>query len=215
MIITEPKPFEKILESLQNAEKVIVLGCSRCATGCGTGGEKEVAAMAEKLKKAGKEVLAQKVLESPCDDRLNKRDFKEVGAGVFKVADAVLVMSCGAGVQTIADLCDLPVFPALDSLFLGRTKRVGRFYEMCVMCGDCVLDQTGGICPVSRCSKRLLNGPCGGSHDGKCEVNPNLDCAWYLIYEKLKAHNKLDKMESVKPPKDYSKVIRPRKVELR
>jgi hypothetical protein len=145
---------------------------------------------------------------------LNKRDFKELGSGVFKVAQAILVMSCGAGVQTIADLSELPVFPALDSLFLGLTKRIGKFYEMCVMCGDCVFEQTGGICPVARCSKRLLNGPCGGSHDGKCEVNPQQDCAWYLIYKKLSEHQKLDKMTSIKQPKDYSKVIRPRKVEI-
>jgi len=215
LIITEQKQFEKILKSLEGAEKIIVFGCSRCATSCGTGGEKEVAAIVKKLEKAGKEVLASKVLEAPCDDRLNRIDFKEVGSGVFKTADAVLVLSCGAGVQTIADISELPVIPALDSLFLGRTKRIGKFYEMCVMCGDCVLEKTGGICPVARCSKRLLNGPCGGSHDGKCEVNPNQDCAWYMIYKKLEKQGKLDKMETRQPPKDYSKVIRPRKVETR
>lgn len=215
MIITEQKPFEEVLKSLEGAEKIVVLGCSRCATGCNTGGEKEVEAVVKKLEKAGKEVLGHMVLEAPCDDRLNKKDFKEVGSGVFKTADAVLVMSCGAGVQTVAEMVELPVFPALDSLFLGRTKRLGKFYEMCVMCGDCVLDETGGICPVARCSKRLLNGPCGGSHDGKCEVNPNQDCAWYMIYKKLGDQKKLDQMKARKAPKDYSKIIRPRKVENR
>lgn len=216
MIITEAKPFEQILASLKNASSIYVIGCGRCATSCSTGGEKELAEMNEKLKKAGKKIIGSQVVEAPCDDRLVIKALRQAqGKDKVKDADAVLVMSCGAGVQTVAEICEIPTFPALDSMFLGRTKRLGKFYEMCIMCGDCVLSDTGGICPVSRCSKHLLSGPCGGSHEGKCEVNENYDCAWYLIYEKLKKQGKLDNFLEKRKPKDFSKVIRPRRVEFK
>ncbi len=214
MIITEQKKLEQILDYLKDAKSVYIVGCGRCATSCETGGEREVKEMAKRLKGKGKRVTGYVVVEAPCDDRLVSRELK-VESGKLKTADALLVMSCGAGVQTIADLIDKPAFPGLESLFLGRTKRLGKFYEMCTMCGECIIDETGGICPVARCSKHLLNGPCGGSHEGKCEVDQKYDCAWYLIFERLKAQGKIEKLKKFMKSKDYSKVIRPRKIEYR
>jgi len=214
MIITEKKKLEKILEYLKDSKSIFIIGCGRCATSCETGGEKQVKEMAKKLKGKGKRVVGSVVIEAPCDDRLVKRDLK-AHSSQLKASDSLLVMSCGVGVQTVAELIDKSVYPALESLFLGRTKRIGKFYEMCMMCGDCVLEETEGICPVSRCSKHLLNGPCGGSHKGKCEVDPKYDCAWYLIFEKLKKLGKLDKLKKFRKPKDFSTIVRPRKVEYR
>jgi ferredoxin len=214
LIITEQKKLEKILEYLKDAKSVYIIGCGRCATSCETGGEKQVAEMAEKLKESGKKISGAIVIEAPCDDRMVLKSLKGKKKTV-EGSDGLLVMSCGAGVQTVAELADVTTYPALESLFLGRTKRLGKFYEMCLMCGDCTLEETGGICSVARCSKHLLNGPCGGSHNGKCEVDPKYDCAWYLIYERVKDQGMLDKLRKRRKPKDYSKIIRPRKIEYR
>jgi len=214
MIITEPKNKDQILKSLADVKSVFVVGCGRCATSCSTGGEKEVGAMVDFLKASGKEVLGSKVMEAPCDERIVIKDHAANTSQIDK-ADAILAMSCGAGVQVIAEVSGKHTLPALDSMFLGKTKRHGKFSELCIMCGDCLLEDTGGICPVSRCSKGLLNGPCGGSHNGKCEVNENYDCGWYLIFEKLKKLNKMDKLKEFRKPKDYSRIIRPRKVETK
>ena len=214
MIITEAKNKEQILKSLAHDKSIFVIGCGRCATSCETGGEKQVAEMVEFLKSSGKEITGSKLIEAPCDERLVIRDHASNKSEIEK-ADAVLVLSCGAGVQVVSEVSGKNVIPALDSMFLGKTKRHGKFSELCIMCGDCLLEDTGGICPTSRCSKGLLNGPCGGSHNGKCEVNESYDCGWYLIFEKLKKLGKLDKIKELRKPKDYSRVIRPRKVETR
>jgi ferredoxin len=214
MIITEKKDYKKILESLKGHDSVYVIGCGRCATSCATGGEEQVKEIVAKLKKDGKKIKGSLVIEAPCDERLVAQFSRKEKAAIDE-SEVLLVLGCGAGVQTVADVIKLPTYPALESLFLGKTKSLGRFYELCVMCGDCALETTGGICPVARCSKHLLNGPCGGSHKGKCEVDPNIDCAWYLIFERLKELKQFDKVKKYTKPKDYSKVIRPRKVELR
>ena len=214
MIITEKKEYKKILESLKGMDNIYVVGCGRCATSCSTGGEEQVVDIVGKLKKDGKKITGSYVIEAPCDERLVVKFSKAEKAKIDK-SDALLVLGCGAGVQTVSDVVKLPAYPALESVFLGKTKNLGRFYELCVMCGDCALEETGGICPVARCSKHLLNGPCGGSHQGKCEVDRNLDCAWYLIFERLKELKQFDRIKKYQKPKDYSKAIRPRKVELR
>jgi ferredoxin len=231
MIITEKKKKEQILEYLKDAKSVFLVGCGRCATSCETGGEKQVAEMLEFLLRKGKKIAGSIVIEAPCDERLAVKELKNQNsppeapclpagrdppsAEKLKTAEAVLVLACGAGVQVVSDVSEKPTHPALDSMFLGKTKRLGKFAELCIMCGDCVLDDTGGICPVSRCSKGLLNGPCGGSHKGKCEVDPAYDCGWYLIFERLNKLGKEDKIKQIRTPKDYSRVIRPRKLEIR
>jgi len=214
MIITEQKKKEQIIEYLKDAKAVFLVGCGRCATSCETGGEKQVAEMLEFLLKKGKKIAGSVVIEAPCDERLAIKELKNQNSKL-KISDAVLVLACGAGVQVVSDISEKPTHPALESMFLGKTKRLGKFAELCIMCGDCVLDDTGGICPVSRCSKGLLNGPCGGSHKGKCEVDPAYDCGWYLIFERLNKLGKEDKIKQIRKPKDYSRVIRPRKLEIR
>ena len=214
MIITEKKDYKRILDSLKGHDNIYVIGCGRCATSCSTGGEEQVEEIVAKLKKDSKKIAGSYVVEAPCDERLVAK-FSRAEKAKIEKADALLVLGCGAGVQTVSDIIRLPTYPALESIFLGKTKTLGRFYELCVMCGDCVLEETGGICPVARCSKHILNGPCGGSHKGKCEVDQNLDCAWYLIFERLKELKQFDKVKKFQKPKDYSKMIRPRKVELR
>lgn len=212
MIVTEQKKYEEILEMLKDAKSVFIAGCGSCATASKTGGEDEVKQMAEKLKKDGKIISGTVVVESPCDQRLCRKEFTPLKSQLDS-ADAFLVMSCGAGVQTVVGLVGKAVYPALNSLFVAKTERAGKFYEMCTVCGDCQLDKTGGICLLTRCPKNTLNGPCGGSTEGKCEVNSENDCAWALVYERLKQLNKVDNIKDFKPVKDWTKALRPHKLE--
>ncbi len=212
MIVTEQKKFEEILSMLEGAKSVFIVGCGSCSTTSNTGGEKEVAAMKAELEKRGFSIAGSSVVESPCDARLNQKIFRENKEAV-ESADAFLVMSCGAGVQTVAGLVGKKVFPALNSMFIAEIKRAGKFYEMCVNCGECQLDKTGGICLMTRCPKNTLNGPCGGSVKGKCEVNQDSDCAWSLIEERLKQINSVDSIKDFRPAKDWTAAMRPHKVE--
>jgi len=212
MIVTEQKKFEEILKMLEGSGSVFIAGCGACATSTVTGGEKEVKEMAASLEKAGKKVTGTQVIESTCDMRLCRRDLKKHQKEIDG-ADAFLVMSCGAGVQTIAGLIGKSAFPALNSMFLAKVERSGKYFEMCTTCGDCQLDRTGGICLVTRCAKNTLNGPCGGSVDGKCEVNDKNDCAWALIEERLKQLNNVEDLKDFQPVKDWTAALHPRKVE--
>jgi len=212
MIITKQKPFEKIEEMTQPYSEVFIVGCGTCSTSCQTGGEKEVAEMAEKL---GEKVVGTTVVEEPCDIRVCRRDLK-AHREALKRADAVLVLSCGSGVQTVAEFTGKIVLPGLDTCFIGETERLGRFYDRCRACGDCILDETGGICPITRCPKSLLNGPCGGQVEGKCEVGDYKDdCAWVLIWKKLKEQDRLDLFTRFRPPRDHSKKVLLREVTFR
>ncbi|HAR64441.1 MAG: 5,10-methylenetetrahydrofolate reductase [Candidatus Margulisiibacteriota bacterium] len=202
MIISDQKPFEEIAHSLKASDSIFVVGCGDCATSCATGGEKEVAQLAEKLAASGKTITGTAVIATGCDERLVKRDLKKSS---LTPEDAVLVLACGSGVQAVNSVIDNYVVPGLNSLFLGKIKNLSTFDKVCSMCGECVLAKTGNICPVTRCPKHLLNGPCGGSSEGKCEVNRNNDCAWFLIYERLKKLDKLSFLNSYQPPKDNSK----------
>ena len=204
MIITKKKPFEKVLEMAQPYDKVFVIGCGTCSTSCQTGGEDEVAEMADKL---GDKVIGTAMVEEPCDRRINRRDLKQ-SKEILKEADAVLVLSCGSGVQTLADYTGKVVLPGLDTCFIGEIERIGKYYDRCRACGECILDETGGICPITRCAKALLNGPCGGQVEGKCEVGEyENDCAWVLIWKRLKEQDRLDTFMKFRPPRDYSKKV--------
>ena len=173
-----------------------------CSTSCQTGGEDEVKEMTEKL---GDKVVGWAMVEDPCDLRLDRRDLKAHKEQIAE-SDAVLVMACGAGVQTVGKYSDKIVLPALNTLFIGETERLGRFHDMCRACGDCILDETGGICPLTRCAKGLLNGPCGGQVKGKCEVGDyEYECAWVQIYDRLKEQDRLDLFTEFRPPRDFSK----------
>ena len=200
--VTKQKPLEEILPSLGEGKKVYLIGCGTCATICHTGGKAEVLEMKEKLEAEGKKVTGWMVIPTACDE-LTREALAE-NAEAVEQADAILVMSCAFGVQTVTMYSEKPVYPALNTLFVGKEETPGHFIEVCMQCGNCVLATTVGICPLVRCAKSLLNGPCGGSVDGKCEVSPDTPCAWQLIYDRLEALGQLDKMEEIVPVRDWS-----------
>lgn len=211
--ITEQKPLEEIQTLLGGKGKVYLIGCGTCATMCHTGGSEEVLEMKGRLTEVGKEITGWTVIPIACEE-LAEEGLKEFRQQVGK-GDAILVMACAFGVQNIVRYNPgRPVYPALNTLFIGFEEEPGRFVELCSQCGDCILGRTAGICPLTQCSKGLLNGPCGGSKNGKCEVNPERDCAWLLIYERLKKLGELDKMRGDPMLKDYSKMTRPREIEV-
>ncbi|WP_102398961.1 methylenetetrahydrofolate reductase C-terminal domain-containing protein [Haloimpatiens massiliensis] len=214
MVISEKKPLEEILKYLEGSKKIVLTGCSLCASSCQVGGEEQLVEMKAKLEENGKEVLGFKVLDPSCNFLKAKKDLKELKEAL-KEADAVLSLACGDGVQTVAKLVKVPVYPANNTRFIGEVERIGKFDEACRACGQCQLGWTGGICPVTKCAKGLLNGPCGGARDGKCEVDPNNDCAWILIYEKLKDLNKLDNLAEIREPRDYQLDMHPLKMDIR
>ena len=200
--ITEQKPLEEIMQCLDRSKSVYLIGCGTCATMLHTGGKSEVLEMKDKLEAAGKKVTGWMVIPTACDE-LTKAALIE-NAQAIEAADSILVMSCAFGVQTVNFYTDKPAYPALNTLFIGKEERPGYFIEVCMQCGDCVLAQTAGIGPLVRCAKSLLNGPCGGSVEGKCEIDPDTPCAWQLIYDRLAALGQLDKLEEIEPIKDWS-----------
>ncbi|CEI73998.1 methylenetetrahydrofolate reductase C-terminal domain-containing protein [Romboutsia hominis] len=215
MIVSENKSMQEILGFLKKAQKVVIVGCNECAATCKSGGEEEVLKMKEALESEGKTVLGYTLLEPACNLLKSKKDLK-VLKEELKEADAVLSMACGDGTQTIVkNINKLPVYPANNTMFIGETKRVGEFEESCKACGECELGWTGGICPVTVCAKGLINGACGGAKNGKCEVSPENDCAWIMIYEKLKELDQLENMVEMRPMKDYSKQNNPRHLNLK
>lgn len=212
MIITRKKPIEELLGMLGGVKKVAIVGCGNCASACQTGGEKEIADMKALLQERGIEVVATALPDECCHKMLVKKDTKALrDCG----AEAIIGMACGDGVQTVADNIALPIYPANDTMFLGQIERVGIFHEYCRMCGECVLGYTGGVCPVSRCAKSLVNGPCGGQRNGKCEVNPENDCAWVQIYKRLEAIGQLHMFDQPRPERGYENAAYPKHINLR
>lgn len=212
--ITEQKPLEEIKQYLEGCQKVYIIGCGTCTTITHTGGKAEVLDMKDKLEAAGKEVTGWMVIPTACDP-LTRDALAEESENVEK-AECILVMSCAFGVQTVNLYTDKAVYPAQNTLFIGKEQEPGQFSEVCAQCGDCVLAATGGICPVVRCAKGLLNGPCGGSVEGKCEIDPDIPCAWQLIIDRLAALGQLDKLEELAPLKDWSTSLSggPRKIKI-
>ena len=215
MITAEQKPIEEIWEMIAPYKRILALGCGSCVAECAAGGEKETAMLASilhmKAKMNGEEVL----IEEKTIDRQCVKDFVIQLDDMIDQYDAILSLGCGAGVQAVADMFpEVPVVPALNTEFIGETKDQGYWVESCVGCGDCMLYHFAGVCPLSRCSKHLLNGPCGGSKNGKCEINPEVDCAWQLIIDRLSKIDALDRIEKIYPPKDWSKKqgVGPRKI---
>jgi len=202
MIVNVPKPIEEVKEALADYEKVFILGCGGCPVGCESGGEPRLAELKKELESAGKKVTGTQIIDFLCNKAL-------VGAQLryqlpaLKNSDAVLVVSCGVGVQATSQMIDLPCLPANNTLSSQGMQGLWPGEERCEGCGDCVLHLTGGICPITRCAKSLLNGACGGSHNGKCEVEKDRDCAWHLIYERLKALGKLDNLKKMPKLRDY------------
>ena len=210
MIVTKQKTKQEILKILEGKNRVFIIGCGDCATVCKTGGEEEALQMSFFLKSNGKEVTGIIVPDVTCVAAQAKTAFAK-NREALKVSDAVLVLACGAGVQNIKenDRAGLDILPGCDSLFSALVDKDGIFREVCVSCGECILALTDGICPVARCSKGLLNGPCGGQNKGKCEVDRDRDCAWILIYNRLKEKGRLNLLKKIQPAKSHNIVKRP------
>jgi len=206
--ITKQKPFDEVEEQLDRFDRVYIIGCGTCATMTRTGGKEEVLDMKEHLEGLGKLVTGWTVISIACDE-MTETTMKE-NDGAIQNADCILVMACALGVHKVNQYIDKPVIPALDTLFIGIEDSPGNFHEVCAQCGQCVLGETAGICPLTACHKGLLNGPCGGTNNGKCEVDKEKDCGWTLIYQRLEKQGRLDLMRKYHPPKNYQVAPRPR-----
>lgn len=210
MLLSQQKPLEEVLRSLEGENNIFILGCSGCAEASGTGGKPQVLEMKGKLEQAGKKVTGWSVVDFLCQkalvqSRLRARG-RELGA-----ADSILVMTCGVGVQAVAAVSDKITHPGCNTISLGGMRGEWQGSERCQECGDCVLDYTGGICPLTACSKSLLNGACGGTtKEGKCEVDSEMDCGWLKIYERLEKLGRLDKLRQIHDSKDHSKALPPK-----
>jgi len=199
--ITQQKPEEELDLLLEASERIFIIGCGTCATLTRTGGAPEVAEMKRRLSEKGKMITGDLVLPVACDN-LTAEALGEYG-GRIDQADTLLIMTCAFGVQTIAAQVRKMVVPALNTLFMGKETSLGEFNEICTQCGTCIIGETGGICPVTSCHKGLVNGPCGGTNNGKCEIDDRKDCAWTLIYNRLKDLNRLDAMRKLQKPRNH------------
>lgn len=215
MIIAQQKAFDEIAEMISSYGRVLILGCGTCTTVCGAGGEREVSYIHRALKVVEKtgnygrnRTFREATLKRQCDP-----EFIDQLTGSIGEVDAILSLACGIGVQAVAErFAEIPVLPGLNTLFMGVTREGGIWDEWCAACGNCQLDETGGICPIARCTKGLLNGPCAGTKNGKCEANREMDCAWVLIYKRLESLGKLDKMRKYYPPLNFRTAPRPRRI---
>jgi ferredoxin len=212
MIVAEIKPFEEIKEMLGDYKNILVLGCGTCVSVCLSGGEKQAELLASAIRMArkieGKDVtVGEKTIMRQCDPEF----IAEIKDEASKY-DVVLSMACGAGVQGVSQsLGKIQVLPAMNTRFIGLAEGEGTWTEACAACGDCVLGVTGGICPLATCPKGILNGPCGGTKDGKCEVSPDIPCAWVRIYERTKDLGRLKEVKKTVGAKNWSKNRRPGK----
>jgi len=214
LIVAEQKPLEEIGQMITPYERVLILGCGTCMTVCDAGGEREVSFLHSALRLTqarsgnGAHTFTECTLKRQCDS-----EFIDLLVDKVDDVDAVLSLGCGVGVQTIAErFPELPVLPGVNTSFMGAADEWGVWDERCAACGDCRLEQTGGICPITRCTKGILNGPCAGSKDGKCEANKDMDCAWVLIYKRLERLGQLEKMRQYYPPRNFRTIPRPKRI---
>jgi ferredoxin len=213
MIITEQKPLQEIIDSLKKYTKIFLVGCGECATTCKTGGEAELLKMKAQLEEQGKVVLGMCIPNAPCVASQIKTELAK-NMKVLRDVEAILVLACGLGIQSVKDndRLGIVVLPGCNTLFGAVMDAQGNFIEKCSLCGECVLDITGGICPITLCAKGLLNGPCGGMDKGKCEVDKDNDCAWVLIYKELDKRKMIDALKAIQGPKDFKKTTKPHKL---
>ena len=214
MIVAEQKPLDEIRHMIAPYERILIIGCGTCMTVCDAGGEREVSFVHSALRvaesRAGDEThtFSEYTVKRQCD-----YEFLDPLAEKIGDVDAVLSLGCGIGVQAIAErFPDMPVLPGVNTFFMGMAKEWGVWDERCAACGDCRLDETGGICPITRCTKGILNGPCAGTKNGKCEANKDMDCAWVLIYKRLEKLGQLEKMRRYYPPRNFRPIPRPKRI---
>ncbi|MCJ2514001.1 MAG: methylenetetrahydrofolate reductase C-terminal domain-containing protein [Candidatus Thermoplasmatota archaeon] len=203
MIITKSKNINNIINQI-NQESVFIIGCSECATICKTGGENEISKLEKLLTKQGINVIGSVILEPACH-KLNDKRILNKYKKELKDIKQIITLSCGNGAQTISEIFeDKEVISGTDTIFLGQIKHINEFEKKCNLCGNCIIDKYDGLCPITRCPKNMLNGPCGGSIEGKCEIDNNMDCIWHLIYKKLKKKNRLKELREINEPFDWS-----------
>jgi hypothetical protein len=210
--ITQPKPEETLEKLLEGFGRIFILGCGTCVTLTCTGGEPEVLAMKALLENKGKLVTGHVVIPVACDN-LTKESLDDHSEQMAQ-AGVLLIMTCAFGVQTVARQVNKPVIPALDTIFIGKETGLGLYDEICTQCGTCIIGETGGICPVTNCHKGLVNGPCGGTNHGMCEIDSNKDCAWTLIHNRLKELGQLDSMRKYHKPRNHQGEPKPGKFQL-
>jgi ferredoxin len=204
MIVAERKSIPELVDILNGHKKILVLGCGTCVTVCLAGGEREVSIISSALRIASNIgnhsfEIEELTIERQCDNV-----FIEAAAEIIARNDAILSLGCGAGVQAIAERYrEKPVYAGLNTAFIGILEERGLWTEKCAACGACVLHQYGGICPITRCAKHMLNGPCGGSREDRCEVRPDRPCGWQIIYQRLKGIGQLDRLKTIAPPKNW------------
>ena len=203
MNATSKKPLAEVVSACEPAKRVLLIGCSGCPVGMETGGPEQLKKTAAALEEAGKTVAGQIMIDMVCNKALVGiclgRHVEEV-----KSADTLVIYACGVGVQAVANMLIKPVVPGLNTINVGGMQGLWPSSERCGQCGECLLAYTGGICPITTCTKGLVNGTCGGTNNGKCEISPDKDCGWYLIYERLKALGRLDDLKRMNALRDYS-----------
>jgi ferredoxin len=204
MIIAERKPLPEILKNIEPYKKILVLGCKGCVAICSAGGEREVSIVAEAIRFAReREGKPIEVLEA-CAIRQCDPEYLEFVGELGKEVEAIVSLACGVGVNFLADLYpEFRIYPGVNTSFYGANVELGVWVEKCRGCGDCIIDRTAGLCPIARCAKSLLNGPCGGSQNGRCEVRKDMPCVWHQIIERLKARGELDRLIEIWEPKDW------------
>ena len=206
MLFTKNKPIEEVLESLGEDKNIFLLACNGCAEACGTGGQNGLDEMKNQLEKAGKNITGTSLVDFLCNKMLVTTRLCQQMEKIQQ-ADSILVLTCGIGVQAVSKVVNKVVHPADDTVSLGGLQGLWPADERCEAGGECALDYTGGICPITSCAKGLLNGPCGGAQDGKCEVDSTKDCGWQLIYERLKKLGRLVNLKKAYKPRDHSKML--------
>ncbi len=218
MHATIQKPMDEIIGNLKAGEKVFVVGCGNCAAKCHSGGEPETKEMAERLRRRGVTVTGYACTGdavSLCKLNVAKKMLNETHKAETEQADSFLILACGQGIHTVMDATEGgEVHAGCDTIFGGETVNDDYITEYCSLCGECIVEKTGGLCPVTLCAKGLLNGPCGGAINGKCEVDRNRDCGWQLIYDRLRELGRLDEMDEYVEPKNNSKWSRPRSLSM-
>lgn len=204
MIVAQRKSIPELVGILGNNKKILVLGCGTCVTVCLAGGEREVSIISSALRIASRLNNYSLEIEELTIERQCDNIFIEKAAEAISRNNVILSLGCGAGVQAVAERYNKPVYAGLDTEFIGILEERATWTEKCAACGKCVLHEYGGICPVTRCAKHMLNGPCGGSREDRCEVRPDRSCAWQLIYRRLKDIGELDRLKVVKGPKNWN-----------
>ena len=210
MIVAEQKSLDEIKSLVGSADNILVVGCGTCVTVCFAGGSREAAILSSSLRMSSKLDGFSRSVADVTVQRQCEWEYLDAISDQISEVDIVLSLGCGIGVQAIAEhFPDTWVVPGLNTTFLGIPTEQGVWAERCAACGDCILGLTGGICPIARCAKGLLNGACGGSSDDKCEQDPQKDCAWCLIYKRLQKLDRLDILREFRPPRNFRAVARP------